>query len=69
MISEQDIRDWHHLKPAKLYEVKPKTYIKYVNTILFFDHLDGAYSYCLTLDNEVVHLSLSAPVTPLEQPE
>jgi hypothetical protein len=69
MISEQDIRDWHHLKPAKLYEVRRKTYIMYNGIVLFFDHIDGMYSYCLTLDNEVVHLSASAPVTPLEKPE
>lgn len=69
MISETDINDWHHLEPAKLYTVKPRSYIKVFDDVLFFDHLDGMYSYCLTLDNEVVHVSASAIVTPLEKPE
>ena len=68
MISETDINDWHHLEPAKLYTVPPRSYIKVFDTVLFFDHLDGMYSYCLTLDNEVVHVSASAIVTPLEKP-
>lgn len=68
MINEHDINDWHHLPPAPLYTVKPKTYIKWLDNVLFFDHLDGMYSYCTTLDNEVVHLSASATVTPLEKP-
>lgn len=67
MINEHDINDWHHLEPAPLYSVKPKTYIKWLDSVLFFDHLDGMYSYCTTLDHKVVHLSASAMVTPLEK--
>ena len=67
MINEHDINDWYHLEPAKLYTVKPKSYIKWLDHVLFFDHLDGMYSYCLTTDNEVVHVSASAVVTPLEK--
>jgi hypothetical protein len=67
MINEHDINDWVHHKPTELYSVKPKTYIKVLDTVLFFDHLDGMYSYCVTLDNQVVHISGSALVTPLEK--
>ena len=51
----------------KLYEVPPRTWIKIDGEKIFFDHLDGMYSYCLTADNEVVHVSASAVVTPLEK--
>jgi hypothetical protein len=67
MINEHDINDWVHHKPTELYSVKPKTYVKVLDTVLFFDHLDGMYSYCVTLDNQVVHISGSALVTPLEK--
>lgn len=68
MINEHDLNDWHHLEPSKLYTVKPKTYIKFLDHVLWFDHLDGAFSYCTTLDHKVVHISASATVTPLEKP-
>jgi hypothetical protein len=67
MINEHDINDWVHHTPTQLYSVKPKTYVKVLDTVLFFDHLDGMYSYCLTADNKVVHLCGSALVTPLEK--
>lgn len=40
----------------KLYEIPPKTWVRLEdNSILFFDHLDGMYSYCLTEDKQVAH--------------
>ena len=72
MISEIDIADFDVLPVRELYKVKPRSYIKLpwladddTHKIIFFDHVDGMYSYCLTLTNEVVHLSASAQVTPL----
>ena len=54
----------------KLYNVPKGSYINYrekdVDIDLFFDHLDGAYSYCLTPENEVVHLSAWADVKVFE---
>lgn len=53
----------------KLYEVPNKTWVRIAepvrvpyrlpplsaNDLLFFDHLDGMYSYCLDLHSNVVH--------------
>lgn len=44
-------------KDMKLYDVPPKTRIKVGDTELFFDHLDGMYSCCLTDEEEIVHLA------------
>lgn len=75
MLSEIDIQDWEQLPVQPLYKVPRRTYIKLpwmadddVNNVIYFDHLDGAYSYCLTMANEVVHLSASAEVVPLQKP-
>ena len=48
----------------KLFEVPNQSYIKLVpdGDLFFFDHLDGAYSYCLDKDKNVVHLSASTEV-------
>ena len=54
----------------KLYNVPKGSYINYrekdVDIDLFFDHLDGAYSYCLTPEKNVVHLSAWADVKVFE---
>jgi hypothetical protein len=75
MLSEIDIKDWEQLPIQPLYNVPRKTYIKLpwmadddVNNVIYFDHLDGAYSYCLTMANEIVHLSAVAEVVPLQKP-
>lgn len=31
-------------------------------TLFFFDHIDGMYSYCLTVDNKVCHVGASTLV-------
>lgn len=67
MISEIDIEDWDRKDPTPLFNVRPKSYIEVADMRLFFDHLDGMYSYCLTGDNEVVHISAVQIVTPLER--
>lgn len=75
MISEVDVKDWHQLPVRELYKCKPRSYIKLPwmegtgDDILFFDHIDGMYSYCTTLQNEVVHLQAWAEVIPLQKPE
>lgn len=74
MLSEIDIQDWQQLPVQPLYNVPRKTYIKLPwmadddkNNVIYFDHLDGAYSFCLTLANEIVHISASAQVIPLQK--
>ena len=67
MISEVDINDWDKQDPIPLYSVPNKSYIQVGDVTLFFDHLDGMYSYCMTAANEVIHLSASAIVVPLKR--
>jgi hypothetical protein len=72
MINEIDIADWDVLPVRELYKVKPRSYIKLpwmegtgTDEVLFFDHIDGMYSYCLNMSNQVVHLQAWAEVAPL----
>ena len=51
----------------KLYEVPPRTWIKIAGEKIFFDHLDGMYSYCLDEGGNVVHISANAEVELLEK--
>jgi hypothetical protein len=72
MISEIDIKDYEQLPIRELYKVKPRSYIKLpwmdgtgIDEIIFFDHIDGMYSYCLNMQNQVIHLQAWAEVVPL----
>jgi hypothetical protein len=72
MISEIDIADYDVLPVSKLYNVKPRSYIKLpwmdgtgIDEVVFFDHIDGMYSYCVNMKNEVMHLQAWAEVMPL----
>lgn len=70
MLSEIDIADFDVLPVRELYKVKPRSYIKLpwmdgVDDVLFFDHIDGSYSYCLDMHNRVVHIQAWAEVIPL----
>ena len=72
MISEIDIQDYEQLPVRELYKCKPRSYIKLpwmdgtgIDDVLFFDHIDGMYSYCLNMKNEVIHLQAWAEVIPL----
>ena len=71
MISAIDIPDYEQLPVRELYKVRPRSYIKLPwmdglpDDMMFFDHVDGMYSYCLDMNNEVVHISASAQVIPL----
>lgn len=61
----------HHPHPnqgavMKLYEVPRKTWILVDGARIFFDHIDGAYSYCKLESGEVVHLSASTEVEEAE---
>ena len=46
----------------KLYDQKPrKWYMTESGHLFYFDHLDGAYSYCLDIKGNVLHYSASMP--------
>lgn len=68
MLSEVDLRDWEQLDDTKLYNVENKTYIKAYDEYYFFDHVDGLYSLCKDMQDNIVHLSVFTPVTPLRKP-
>lgn len=70
MLSEIDIADFDVQPVRELYKARPRSYVMvpaWDNQVLFFDHIDGMYSYCLTLGNEVVHLQAWAEVAPLRK--
>jgi hypothetical protein len=67
MLSEIDLRDWERTDEAvKLYEVPRNSVVSPVSNpsdLVYFDHLDGAYSYCIDLiQRDVVHLAAWADV-------
>jgi hypothetical protein len=33
--------------------------------VIFFSHIDGMYSYCVSLQNEIIYLAAWAEVKPL----
>lgn len=69
MISEIDINDWEKQDPVPLYSVRNKSFVQVEDEIYFFDHLDGMYSFCLDMNNNVVHLQAWCEVIPLKRKE
>ena len=68
MLSEIDIQDYEQLPIRELYKARPRSYVMVPsmdNEVIFMDHIDGAYSYCVSLTNEVIHLAAWAEVIPL----
>jgi hypothetical protein len=67
MITEIDIRDFDIEPVRELYKAKPRSYIQLPvgKQVLYYDHIDGSYSYCLDMFGEVVHLCAWASVHPL----
>ena len=51
----------------KLYEVPRNTRIKVEDLELNFHRIDGAYSYCTTDNNEIVHLAAWTEVEIVEE--
>lgn len=50
---------------VRLYEVKPRQWIIVDGVKLYFDHLDGMYSYCLDEGGNPVHVAASQEVEVL----
>lgn len=69
MINEHDLADWEQLEPTPLYSVPRNRYINWLGEYYWFDHIDGMYSYCMTMSGNVVHISASAIVNELRKPE
>jgi len=67
MITEIDIKDFDIHPVRELYKVKPRSYVQLPvdKHVVFFDHIDGSYSYCLNMLGEVVHLAAWESVHPL----
>jgi hypothetical protein len=50
---------------VKLYEVPRETWVsmtKDKDTLFFFDHIDGMYSYCVNRAGDVIHVGASTMV-------
>jgi hypothetical protein len=70
MLNEHDLKDFDVLPVRELYKVKPRSYVMVPsmnNEVIFMDHIDGMYSYCLTITNEVIHLAAWTDVAPLQK--
>lgn len=68
MLSEIDIQDYEQLPMRELYKARPRSYVMVPsmnNETIFYDHIDGMYSFCLSMTNEVVHLAAWTDVIPL----
>lgn len=50
----------------KLYNVKPKSFIKIDDITLYFVNVDGMYSLCYDEDNNPVHVAAWAEVEPVD---
>lgn len=50
----------------RLYELQKGSIIVIDNEELVFDHVDGAYSYCINKDGKVVHLSAYTPLIKID---
>lgn len=71
MLNEIDMSNWERSTPMPLYQVRNKNYVEVqVNKrIFFFDHIDGAHSYCLDSEGNVVHWEATTLVVSLSKPQ
>ena len=70
MISEIDLQDYEQLPLRELYKCKPRSYVQvpaFDNEIIFFDHIDGMYSYCKDFLGNTIHLTAWLEVVPLQR--
>ena len=50
----------------KLYEVKPKSWVKIAQQKIWFDHVDGIKTTCIDLDGNVVHINAYTEVEVID---
>ena len=67
MLSEIDLKDWIEQPSKPLYDVPKETPIKTHIGLLWFKHIDGAYSLCYDVDGHPVHMQAWATVNPLKK--
>lgn len=67
MISEIDLRDYEQLPLRELYKCKPRSYVMVDDAVIFFDHVDGMYSYCKDMLGNTIHLTAWLEVVPLQR--
>lgn len=67
MISEIDLRDYEQLPLRELYKCKPRSYVMVDDAVIYFDHIDGMYSYCKDMLGNVIHLTAWLEVIPLKR--
>lgn len=67
MLNEFDLRDYEQLPFRELYKCKPRSYVMVDDAVVFFDHIDGMYSYCKDMLGNVIHLTAWLEVIPLQR--
>lgn len=67
MISEIDLQDYEQLPLRELYKCKPRSYVMVDDAVIFFDHVDGMYSYCKDMLGNTIHLTAWLEVVPLQR--
>lgn len=67
MISEIDLRDYEQLPLRELYKCKPRSYVMVDDAVIYFDHIDGMYSYCKDMLGNIIHLTAWMEVVPLQR--
>lgn len=67
MISEIDLRDYEQLPLRELYKCKPRSYVMVDDAVIYFDHIDGMYSYCKDMLGNIIHLVAWMEVVPLQR--
>ena len=64
MLSEIDLKDWIEQPSKPLYDVPKETPINTHAGMMWFSHIDGAYSLCYDVNGKPVHMQAWATVKP-----
>lgn len=67
MLNEFDLADFDRLPVRELYKCKPRSYVMVDDAVIFFDHIDGMYSYCKDMLGNTIHLTAWMEVVPLQR--
>lgn len=66
-ITSIDINDFEIFPVKELYKCKPRSYVQLpqCKSVVYFDHLDNGYAYCLSMLGDVIDLAAWQSVHPL----